>query len=57
VWGAGQEIRIQDMRTAVGFGVRFPIQLPVSLDFAWLFDARNGESSSQIQFTLGQVHF
>jgi len=37
--------------------VRFPIQLPVSLDFAWLFDARNGESSSQIQFTLGQVHF
>jgi outer membrane protein insertion porin family len=57
VWGAGQEIRLADMRTAIGFGVRFPIQLPVSLDFAWLFDARNGESSSQIQFTLGQVHF
>jgi len=57
VWGADQVIRLSDMRTAVGFGIRFPIQLPVSLDFAWLLDARNGESSTQIQFTLGQVHF
>jgi outer membrane protein insertion porin family len=57
VWGAGETISLDGMRTAIGFGIRFPIQLPVALDFAWLVDARNNESSSQIQFTLGQVHF
>jgi outer membrane protein insertion porin family len=57
VWGAGENMSVNDMRTAVGFGIRFPIMIPVALDFAWLLDARDGESHSQIQFTLGQFHY
>jgi outer membrane protein assembly factor BamA len=57
VWGAGDAIAIEDMRTAIGFGVRFPIMIPVALDFAWLLDARTVESTTQIQFTLGQFRY
>jgi outer membrane protein insertion porin family len=57
VWGAGDEMSWGDLRTAVGFGIRFPIMIPVALDFAWLLDAKDGESSSQIQFTLGQFRY
>ncbi len=57
VWGAGETMEVSDMRTAIGFGVRFPIMIPVSLDFAWLLNAREGESNSQIQFTLGQFRY
>jgi outer membrane protein insertion porin family len=57
VWGAGEPMSLGDLRTAVGFGVRFPIMIPVALDFAWLLDARTGEANSQIQFTLGQFRY
>jgi outer membrane protein insertion porin family len=57
VWGAGESMSVDDMRTAVGFGIRFPIMIPVALDFAWLLDARDGESQTQIQFTLGQFRY
>ena len=57
VWGAGEKMSVGDMRTAIGFGIRFPIMIPVALDFAWLLDARDGESHSQIQFTLGQFRY
>ena len=57
VWGAGDNIEFGDLRKAVGFGVRFPIMIPVALDFAWLLDAKDGESNSQIQFTLGQFRY
>ena len=57
VWGPGEQMKVSDMRTAVGFGIRFPIMIPVALDFAWLLDARDGESKSQIQFTLGQFRY
>lgn len=57
VWAAEESIKLDDMRTAVGFGVRFPIQIPVSLDFAWLVDRKDGDSATQIQFTMGQFHY
>jgi outer membrane protein insertion porin family len=57
VWGAEQPIRGGDLRTAVGFGIRFPAQFPIALDFAWLLDAQLGEAPSQIQFTLAQFQF
>ena len=57
VWGAGEELDLSSLRTAVGVGIRFPIALPVSLDFAFLLDAKPGESAAQVQFTLGQVRF
>jgi outer membrane protein insertion porin family len=57
VWGADEKIELDDMRTAIGFGVRFPIMIPVALDFAWLLDAKDGESNTQIQFTLGQFRY
>jgi outer membrane protein insertion porin family len=52
-----QEVSISDMRTAIGFGVRFPIALPVALDFAWLLDPKDGESANQIHFALGYTSF
>lgn len=51
------DLDVSDMRTAVGFGVRFPIALPVALDFAWLLDARDGEDTNQIHFSLGYTGF
>jgi outer membrane protein insertion porin family len=57
VWGAGSPAGLGDLRYAWGFGVRFPMQFPISLDFAWLVDPRDGESTSQVHFGLGQVRF
>jgi outer membrane protein insertion porin family len=57
VWAENESIDIGDMRTAVGFGIRFPIQLPVSLDFAWLIDSKHDEADSQIHFSLGLFNF
>lgn len=57
VWGVDESVSADDVRYAWGFGVRFPMQFPISLDFAWLVDARDGESSSQVHFGLGQVRF
>lgn len=57
VWNKGENITLSDMRTAVGFGVRFPIQLPVALDFAWLLDSHRDEADSQIHFSLGFFSF
>lgn len=57
VWGEEEQVMLQDMRTAIGVGIRFPIQLPVSLDFAWLVDRQPGDSASQIHFGLGFSRF
>ena len=57
VWGQDETPKLSDMRTAVGFGIRFPIQLPVSLDFAWLLDRRPGDDANQIHFGLGITRF
>lgn len=57
VWGDGESLSLNDLRSAVGFGIRFPIQLPVALDFAWLLDAERDESDSQIHFSLGFFAF
>ncbi len=54
VWGKDETPRLQDMRTAVGFGIRFPVQLPISLDFAWLLDRNPGDAASQIHFGFGR---
>ncbi len=53
VWGEDEAISADDLRTAVGFGIRFPVQLPVALDFAWLLDPKTGEADNQIHFALG----
>lgn len=57
VWEAGQSISWGSLRTAAGVGIRFPIQIPVALDFAWLLDARDEEPKTQIQFTMGMYNF
>ena len=57
VFAEGEDIDPLDMRTAVGFGVRFPVQIPIALDFAWLVDADRGESDNQIHFNLGFFSF
>lgn len=57
VWAEGSKAGFNDLRYAWGFGVRFPMQFPISLDFAWLVDPKDGESASQVHFGLGQVRF
>jgi outer membrane protein assembly complex protein YaeT len=57
VWAENAKTSIGDLRYAWGFGVRFPMQFPISLDFAWLVKPEDGESSSQVHFGLGQVRF
>ncbi len=57
VWNSGDQVKPGDFRTAAGFGVRFPIALPVQIDFAWLLDRQEGESGSQVQFGLGTQRF
>ena len=57
VWAEGEKMSLGDLRYAWGFGVRFPMQFPISLDFAWLVKPESGESSTQVHFGLGQVRF
>ncbi|MBA3709115.1 MAG: outer membrane protein assembly factor BamA [Planctomycetes bacterium] len=57
VWAEGRAVDYRDLRTAIGFGIRFPIQIPVALDFAWLLQRRPGESASHVQFGLGNIRF
>lgn len=57
VWGEDQPLTIEDLRYAWGFGVRFPLQFPVSLDFAWLIAPQPGEAANQVHFGIGQVRF
>lgn len=53
VWGEDEAVSLSDVRTAVGFGVRFPVQLPIALDFAWLLDRNPGDADNQIHFAMG----
>jgi len=57
VFRDNSDVDLGEMRTAVGFGVRFPIALPVALDFAWLLDPQTGEDKNQIHFSLGFTSF
>jgi outer membrane protein assembly factor BamA len=57
VWGEHEAVSGDDLRHAVGMGVRFPMSLPVSLDFAWLLNPRNGDKQTQVHFALGQMSF
>jgi len=57
VWAQDAQVDYRDLRTAVGFGIRFPIQIPVALDFAWLVNPGFNESRTHVQFGLGNVSF
>ncbi|NRA38327.1 MAG: BamA/TamA family outer membrane protein, partial [Planctomycetes bacterium] len=58
VWGVDESANLRDLRSAAGFGIRFPMAFPIALDFAWrLDDKTNGflEKSSQFHFSIGGV--
>ncbi len=58
VWGQYDSVSPGDLRLAVGPGIRFPIALPVSLDFAFLLGSKaQNEAATQIHFGIGQVNF
>lgn len=57
VWGVDETVSLGGLRSAYGFGVRFPMQFPIALDFAWLSNPAGGESASQIHFGIGQFRF
>ena len=58
VYAENEPFTFGSLRAAAGFGVRFPISLPVSIDFAWLLgDRKPNEAGSQIHFGLGMSSF
>jgi outer membrane protein assembly complex protein YaeT len=57
VWSEDEAAGVSDIRIAYGFGIRFPLAFPISLDFAWLAAPREGESSTEVHFGLGQIRF
>jgi outer membrane protein insertion porin family len=57
VWAEGAQATVGSLRYAYGFGLRFPMAFPISLDFAWLYEPKPGEAPTQIHFGLGQVRF
>jgi outer membrane protein insertion porin family len=57
VWAQNAPVRYEDLRTAFGVGIRFPIQIPVALDFAWLVNPGNNESRTHVQFGMGNISF
>ncbi|MFW5750042.1 MAG: BamA/OMP85 family outer membrane protein [Planctomycetota bacterium] len=58
IWGEGESLDLDELRTAVGFGFRFPVRvLPVKLDFAWLLDPERDEDSFQTHFSISGYIF
>ncbi|MFM2090541.1 MAG: hypothetical protein RLZZ127_1030 [Planctomycetota bacterium] len=57
VWGVDEKVGWKDYRTAVGAGIRLPVNLPIALDVAWLTDRRDGESPIQVHFGIGLSRF
>ncbi len=57
LWGQNEDVDFGDMRTAVGFGIRMPPSLPISLDFAYLLDKHGSIEGHEIQFSLGGMQF
>jgi outer membrane protein insertion porin family len=45
-----------DLRESAGLGVRYVTPIgPISLDYGWKLDRREGESPSEWHFTIGAV--
>lgn len=57
VWSTNEAVHFNDLRVATGIGIRFPQQLPVALDFAWLVNRRDEDQPTQVHFSLGQIQF
>ncbi len=55
VWGDDESTDLSDLRSAVGFGIRFPMQFPIALDYAWRLDNKDGEDKTQFHFSIGGV--
>jgi outer membrane protein insertion porin family len=56
VWFEGDPDNDFDLRESAGLGLRYLTPIgPISLDYGWKLDRREGESSSEWHFTIGAV--
>ena len=55
VWGENEDKSLGQLRSAAGFGIRFPMQFPIALDFAWRLDDKDDEDDTQFHFSIGGV--
>ena len=56
VWFPGSTENGFDLRESAGLGLRYVTPIgPISLDYGWKLDRREGESSSEWHFTIGAV--
>ncbi len=55
VWAEDESMDLSDLRSAAGFGIRFPMQFPIALDFAWRLDDKDDEDRSQFHFSIGGI--
>jgi outer membrane protein insertion porin family len=56
VWFHGDPENDFDLRESAGLGLRYVTPIgPISLDYGWKLDRREGESSSEWHFSIGAV--
>lgn len=55
VWEEDQSMELGELRSAAGFGIRFPMQFPIALDFAWRLDNKDDEPGTQFHFSIGGI--
>ena len=56
VWSHGFPNAVFDLRESAGLGLRYTTPIgPVSFDYGWKLDRREGESSAEWHFTIGSV--
>jgi outer membrane protein insertion porin family len=57
VWARGEDMSFDDLYYAAGVGIRFPVTLPIALDFAWLLNPDPGQDNFQLHFNLAGISF
>ena len=56
VWSHGFPNAVFDLRESAGLGLRYTTPIgPISFDYGWKLDRREGESSAEWHFTIGSV--
>ena len=55
VWADDEDNSLGELRSAAGFGIRFPMQFPIALDFAWRLDDKDNEDDTQFHFSIGGI--
>ena len=57
IWAQGEDAGFDDLYYAAGLGIRFPVSLPIALDFAWLLNPDPGQETFQLPSNLAGISF